>query len=184
MALAAQKTRFLARNSARIDKGHILYATSIYLSRGSVSSPLQLSRYARILKFDPEKGAAYYCAKYVTKQFGEWDLSDNVSAFWALSTNSSMKRKGQQVERRRRSLVAQTAVHEWMTAAEAARHLRAKRRTLLLWVRQGKLQAFALSGTKRHIWRFRRADLDRFLLAHPVIPSASPTVLPKERGAI
>ena len=23
--------------------------------------------YARILKFDPEKGAAYYCAKYVTK---------------------------------------------------------------------------------------------------------------------
>lgn len=37
--------------------------------------------YARILKFDPEKGAAYYCAKYVTKQFGEWDLSDNITAF-------------------------------------------------------------------------------------------------------
>ncbi len=37
--------------------------------------------YARILPFDPQLGAAYYCAKYVTKQFGEWDLSDNLQAF-------------------------------------------------------------------------------------------------------
>ena len=37
--------------------------------------------YARILPFDPEQGAAYYCAKYVTKQFGDWDLSENVAAF-------------------------------------------------------------------------------------------------------
>jgi hypothetical protein len=37
--------------------------------------------YARILPFEPDKGAVYYCAKYVTKQFGEWDLSDNVIAF-------------------------------------------------------------------------------------------------------
>lgn len=37
--------------------------------------------YARILPFDPSKGAAYYCAKYVTKAFGDWDLSDNLTAF-------------------------------------------------------------------------------------------------------
>ena len=37
--------------------------------------------YARILPFDAEKGAAFYCAKYVTKQFGNWDLSDNITAF-------------------------------------------------------------------------------------------------------
>jgi len=37
--------------------------------------------YARILPFEAEKGAAYYCSKYVTKQFGDWDLSDNLTAF-------------------------------------------------------------------------------------------------------
>ena len=73
---------------------------------------------------------------------------------------------------------------EWLTVAEAARHLQVKPRTLLLWVRQRKVQAYGLSGTKRHVWRFRRADLDSFLLAHPVIPSSAPTVLPKERGSV
>jgi len=37
--------------------------------------------YARILPFEKTKGAAFYCAKYVTKQFGDWDLSDNLRAF-------------------------------------------------------------------------------------------------------
>lgn len=27
------------------------------------------------------KGVACYIAKYVTKQFGDWDLSDNIVAF-------------------------------------------------------------------------------------------------------
>jgi len=36
---------------------------------------------------------------------------------------------------------------EWLTAVEAAQHLKIKVRTLLLWVRQGKVKAFALSGT-------------------------------------
>jgi len=49
---------------------------------------------------------------------------------------------------------------EWLTAKEAAKYLKVKPRTLLLWVRQGKLQAFALSGVKRHVWRFRKQDLD------------------------
>jgi len=37
--------------------------------------------YARILPFDSKQGAAYYCAKYITKQISDWDLSDNLRAF-------------------------------------------------------------------------------------------------------
>jgi len=73
---------------------------------------------------------------------------------------------------------------EWLTVAGAARYLQVKPRTLLLWVRQRKIQAYALSGTKRRIWRFRRADLEAALLAHPVIGSASPTVLSKGMGLV
>jgi hypothetical protein len=40
-----------------------------------------LAGIARILPFNAERGAAYYCAKYVTKQFGDWELSDNLRAF-------------------------------------------------------------------------------------------------------
>lgn len=36
---------------------------------------------ARILPFNAKRGAAYYCAKYVTKQDGDWQLSDNLAAF-------------------------------------------------------------------------------------------------------
>ena len=53
----------------------------------------------------------------------------------------------------------------------AAQYLKVKVRTLLLWVRQGKVRAFALSGTKRRVWRFRRQDLDAALLESPVLPS-------------
>ena len=41
----------------------------------------------------------------------------------------------------------------WLTAVEAAQYLKVRVRTLLLWVRQGKVKAFALSGTKRRVWR-------------------------------
>ena len=37
--------------------------------------------YARIYEFDPRMGAAWYVSKYVTKQLGEWDLSENIEAF-------------------------------------------------------------------------------------------------------
>jgi excisionase family DNA binding protein len=53
---------------------------------------------------------------------------------------------------------------EWLTVMEAANYLKVKPRTLLLWVRQGKLKAFALSGTKRRVWRFRHTDVDAALL--------------------
>jgi excisionase family DNA binding protein len=70
---------------------------------------------------------------------------------------------------------------DWFTASEAAAYLKVKPRSLLLWVRQGKLQAYALSGTKRRVWRFRREDLDSALFAHPVLPSKPPTVLSERR---
>ena len=60
---------------------------------------------------------------------------------------------------------------EWLTADEAAKHLKIKTRTLLLWVRQGKVKAFALSGTKRRVWRFRHQDLDAALVELTVLPS-------------
>jgi excisionase family DNA binding protein len=64
-----------------------------------------------------------------------------------------------------------TAQSEWLTAEEAAKHLKVKTRTLLLWVRQGKIKAFALSGTKRRVWRFRQRDLDAALVELAVLPS-------------
>jgi excisionase family DNA binding protein len=72
---------------------------------------------------------------------------------------------------------------EWLTVAEAATYLKVKPRTLLLWVRQGKVKAFALSGTKRRVWRFRQADLDAALLESSVLASVSPSVRPAERMA-
>jgi len=63
------------------------------------------------------------------------------------------------------------AASEWLTATEAAGYLKVKVRTLLLWVRQGKVKGFALSGTKRRVWRFRQSDLDAALLESAVLPS-------------
>jgi excisionase family DNA binding protein len=71
--------------------------------------------------------------------------------------------------------------NDWLTAPEAAAYLRIKVRTLLLWARQGKVKGFALSGTKRHVWRFRRMDLDAALMESSVLPSQSPSVCPAER---
>jgi excisionase family DNA binding protein len=70
---------------------------------------------------------------------------------------------------------------EWLTAVEAARYLKVKVRTLLLWVRQGKVKAFALSGTKRRVWRFRRQDLDAALLESDVLPSTPLSVRSERR---
>jgi excisionase family DNA binding protein len=70
---------------------------------------------------------------------------------------------------------------DWLTVQEAAHYLKVKPRTLLLWVRQGKVKAFALSGTKRRVWRFRQADLDAVLLESSVLPSTTPSVRPAER---
>jgi excisionase family DNA binding protein len=69
---------------------------------------------------------------------------------------------------------------QWLTASEAAIYLRIKPRTLLHWVRAGKVRGFALSGTKRRIWRFLIADLDAALLKETVLGSETLSV-PAER---
>ena len=58
----------------------------------------------------------------------------------------------------------------WLTADEAAQYLKVKTRTLLLWARQGKIKGYQLSGTSRHVWRFRQLDLDATLTAPSVLP--------------
>jgi excisionase family DNA binding protein len=70
---------------------------------------------------------------------------------------------------------------EWLTAAEAAHYLKVRVRTLLLWVRQGKVKAFALSGTKRRVWRFRQTDLDAALLESRVLLSVPLSVRSERR---
>ena len=73
------------------------------------------------------------------------------------------------------------SANDWLTVSEAARYLKVKPRTLLLWTRQGKVKGFALSGTKRRVWRFRQADLDAALVEPAVLPSETPSVRPAER---
>src|SRR5581483_714254 len=52
---------------------------------------------------------------------------------------------------------------ERLTSIEAALYLKIGRRTLLHYARQGKVRAYILSGTQRHIWRFKTSDLDAML---------------------
>jgi len=56
-----------------------------------------------------------------------------------------------------------TVMTVWLTAAEAAAHLKVRPRTLLLWVRQGRIPAHRLSGVRRCVWRFLRSELDAML---------------------
>jgi excisionase family DNA binding protein len=60
-------------------------------------------------------------------------------------------------------------VSDWLTSAEAALYLKVERRTLLQWVRQGKVRAYILSGTQRHVWRFKTTDLDAMLSVPAVL---------------
>ena len=65
-------------------------------------------------------------------------------------------------------VVARSA-EEWLTASEAAAHLKVKPRTILQWAKDGKIRGHVLSGTKRCTWRFLRSELDAILSA----PSAA-----------
>ena len=75
-----------------------------------------------------------------------------------------------------------TLQSEWLTAEEAAAYLKVKVRSLLLWVRQGKVPAYALSGTARRIWRFRKGDLDSHLLSQPVVSSHQSSSVRSQKG--
>ena len=69
-------------------------------------------------------------------------------------------------------------VSAWLTASQAAQYLSIKPATLLMWARQGKVQGFTLSGTHRHVWRFRAKDLNAAL----VVSSSSPSIVLKAKG--
>jgi len=55
------------------------------------------------------------------------------------------------------------SAEEWLTASEAAAHLKVKPRTILQWAKDGKIHGHVLSGTKRCTWRFLRSELDAIL---------------------
>lgn len=67
------------------------------------------------------------------------------------------------------NLVGPSMESIWMTAQEAASYLRVQPRTLLLWARLGRIKGYTLSGTQRHVWRFRTEDLDGAMMATPSI---------------
>lgn len=73
--------------------------------------------------------------------------------------------------------------YRWLTADEAAQYLKIKARTLLYWVRQGKIKGYVLSGSRRRVWRFRQEDLDGYLLGTPptMLDCETQSVLKKER---
>jgi excisionase family DNA binding protein len=54
-------------------------------------------------------------------------------------------------------------VNPWLTLQEAASYIKVRPRTLALWARRGTVPAHRLSGIKRHVWRFLRAELDAML---------------------
>ena len=59
--------------------------------------------------------------------------------------------------------------NDWLTSEEAALYLKIERRTLLQWVRQRKVRGYILSGTQRHVWRFKSSDLDAMLSVPAVL---------------
>jgi len=73
---------------------------------------------------------------------------------------------------------------EWLTVAEAAQYLKVKSRTLLLWVRTGKVKGYALSGARRRVWRFRREDLDRAATEYSVLHSIPLSVRCSKEGEL
>jgi excisionase family DNA binding protein len=58
---------------------------------------------------------------------------------------------------------------EWLTANEAAQHLKVKPRTVLKWAKERRIPAHPLSGSKRVTWRFLKSELDAML----TLPSAA-----------
>jgi excisionase family DNA binding protein len=52
---------------------------------------------------------------------------------------------------------------QWLTASEAAAHLRVAHRTVLVWAKMGRIPAHRLSGAQRVTWRFRADELDAFM---------------------
>lgn len=65
----------------------------------------------------------------------------------------------------------------WLTAAEAARYLKIKTRTILFWAWCGKIKAYSMTGATPSVWRFAQRDADAILIhSSLVLSSAQPFV--------
>lgn len=73
---------------------------------------------------------------------------------------------------------------EWLTVAEAAEYMKIKPRTLLLWVRKGRVKGYTLSGARRRVWRFRREDLDGAAKEYSVLHSIPLSVRCSKEGEL
>ena len=60
---------------------------------------------------------------------------------------------------------------EWITAIDAAKHLKIQPRTLTTWAREGKVPAHKLSGGERSVWRFLIPELDAMLCPSSAVPA-------------
>lgn len=61
--------------------------------------------------------------------------------------------------------------NEWLTSIEAAQYLKVRPRTPLQWARENKVPAHKLSGIRRCVWRFLKAELDAMLLPSSAVPA-------------
>jgi excisionase family DNA binding protein len=69
--------------------------------------------------------------------------------------------------KRKNLLTIQAMAEEWMTVKEASAYLKVTSASLLRWVREGRINGYKLSGTKRHVYRFLARDLDLALTGRP-----------------
>ena len=74
-----------------------------------------------------------------------------------------------------------TTSQKWLTAVEAAAHLRIAHRTILLWAKTGRIPAHRLSGAQRVTWRFRADELDAFVNGESRDTIGSPSAFVAER---
>jgi hypothetical protein len=75
---------------------HLLVGNVAHLGRFAWMNRWQKHNgFARNFPYDPAKGASFYVAKYVTKQLGDYELSDNADAFRV--QQPSLKLFGQRV---------------------------------------------------------------------------------------
>jgi len=66
---------------------HLLMGGVAHLHRFTWMKRWERYGYARIFEFDSNQSAAFYVSKYVTKQFGEWEIGGDIEAFRIRQSN-------------------------------------------------------------------------------------------------
>jgi hypothetical protein len=60
---------------------HLLIGGVAHLHRFTWMKRWEKNGYARVFEFDSNQAAPFYVSKYVTKQFGEWEIGGDTEAF-------------------------------------------------------------------------------------------------------